>query len=93
VILWHQKEPTNRQTPRRQPLGRRQAQRDSVEEEIFWASLDSLSPGEEEGFALERRASGRYGNWAGAWWISVLVSRSDICEATEEIQRLADDFF
>jgi hypothetical protein len=55
--------------------------------------LDSLSPGEEEGFALERRASGRYGNWAGAWWISVLVSRSDICEATEEIQRLADDFF
>ena len=27
-------------------------QRDSVEEVFFWASLDGLSPGEEEGFAL-----------------------------------------
>jgi hypothetical protein len=27
--------------------------RDSVETVIVWASLDSLSPGEEEGFALE----------------------------------------
>ena len=39
-----------------QLTGPRSAQRDSVEEMIVWASLDSLSPGEEEGFALEQRA-------------------------------------
>jgi hypothetical protein len=39
-----------------QLTGRRSGWRDSVEEMIVWASFDSLSPGEEEGFALEQRA-------------------------------------
>ena len=39
-----------------QLTGRHSVQRDSVVEVIVWASLDSLSPGEEEGFALEQRA-------------------------------------
>ena len=40
----------------RHPIARRSARRDSVEVVIVWASLDSLSPGEEEKKAPEQRA-------------------------------------
>jgi hypothetical protein len=36
-----------------QPIRQRSGWPDSVEIVIVWASFDSLSPGEDEGFALE----------------------------------------
>jgi hypothetical protein len=54
VFRWHQQEAKYPASLMPQLTGQSSEQRDSVEEMIVWASYDSLSPGEEEGFALER---------------------------------------